>query len=136
MTKDELDAIRARVEADPKVGEACFDSEGNIGTVIRESDRRTLLAEVERLTAERDEAKAKVHEAFGDAFSAMSEKLRYSSDAYIERITKAAFARGVAAMREAAATHVAFGAHPSSLCGRVVCDLANEIRDLPDPEDK
>lgn len=118
MTRDQLDAIRARVEAGPARGLVtqieidrdgttrwvhigpylCFTHEdaAKVRDVVSfvhhaPTDLRALLAEVERLTAERD----------------------------------AAFRRGVAAMREAAVNAVSFHSYADEI-----------IRALPDPEDK
>ena len=39
-------------------------------------------------------------------------------------------------MREAAVGHAYFFAHPSALCGPTARAIADEIRAIPDPEDK
>ena len=128
MTREQLDAIRARVEAGTARGLSTLieiDRDGttrwvNLGPYpcathedaaqVRDivtfvhaapADLRALLAEVERLTDEGD----------------------------------AAFARGVAAMREAAG-HAYFFAHPTALCGPTALAIAKDIRALPDPENK
>lgn len=59
MTREQLDAIRARVEAAPKVGDTFIDENGDevrIVETFEDKDVPALLAEVERLTAERDAA--------------------------------------------------------------------------------
>ena len=122
MTREQLDAIRARYADEPLLGEMRTDRFGNLITVTSEHPVVTLLAEVERLRAELDTA--------GEVLAATSLKCDY------------AFARGVAAMREAA----------SRECWTVSDELADipdmeteqgtlqnvayRIRALPDPEDK
>ena len=149
MTREQLDAIRARVEAatlgpweavTPKRyaavrsdAERCYVyTQGKIpadthpDTVARQQrdaqfiasareDVPALLAEVERLRAELD--------TVGEVLAATSLKCDY------------AFSRGVAAMREAAAGHAYFFAHPTALCGPTALAIAKDIRALPDPED-
>ena len=111
MTKDELDAIRARYADEPLLGEMRTDRFGKLITVTREHPVHTLLAEVERVTAERD------------AFMALETSYREQITDLNHRVNQA-FRRGVAAMREAAVMAVP---------GHYVCQI---IAHLPEPEDK
>lgn len=95
----------------------------------------------QELVKERDEAIAKSKEAFGGAFEAINSQLRYSSDAYITRITSEAFKRGVAEMRKAAvkvarkrADLTAHSYPELAWCRSAKC-IMEEINDLPDPKD-
>ena len=156
MTREQLDAIRARVEAatlgpweavTPKRyaavrsdAERCYVyTQGKIpadthpDTVARQQrdaqfiasareDVPALLAEVERLRAELD--------TVGEVLAATSLKCDY------------AFQRGVAAMREAAVEIASKRANlpkhsdlDSAWCRSAECIL-DELRHLPDPEDK
>ena len=92
MTREQLDAIRARLDG---------------GYALSRLDMALLLAEVERLRAELD--------TVGEVLAATSLKCDY------------AFKRGVAAMREAAASHFSVVAPYDYIAPR--------IRALPDPED-
>ena len=92
MTREQLDAIRARLDG---------------GYELLRLDMALLLAEVERLRAELD--------TVGEVLAATSLKCDY------------AFKRGVAAMREAAASHFSVVAPYDYIAPR--------IRALPDPED-
>ena len=155
MTREQLDAIRARVEAatlgpweavTPKRyaavrsdAERCYVyTQGKIpadthpDTVARQQrdaqfiasareDVPALLAEVERLTAD-----------------------PLPAAAWVREVERAAFARGVAAMREAAAQKVtSYNIVVVDPAGRAfpvlespLQTLADELRALPDPEDK
>ena len=93
MTREQLDAIRARLDG---------------GYELSRLDMALLLAEVERLRAELD--------TVGEVLAATSLKCDY------------AFKRGVAAMREAAASHFSVVAPYDYIAPR--------IRALPDPEDR
>ena len=136
MTREQLNAIRARVEAaTPGPWEAgtafcCpdmgwIDGPKRMVCPVHESAKRThtldandaefvasaredvpaLLAEVERLTAD-----------------------PLPAAAWVREVERAAFARGVAAMREAAASHFSVVA--------LYDYIAPRIRALPDPEDR
>jgi hypothetical protein len=57
MTKQELDEIRKKLADEPRVGYVSADRFGNLITCTRENMAVTLLAEVDRLIAERDAAR-------------------------------------------------------------------------------
>jgi len=107
MTREQLDAIRARLDG---------------GYALSRLDMALLLAEVERLRAELD--------TVGEVLAATSLKCDY------------AFKRGVAAMREAAVEVASKRANlqrvtDSDLAwGRSAECILDELRHLPDPEDK
>lgn len=187
MTKEQLDAIRARYADEPLLKEMRTDTLGNLITVNRENPVVALLAEVERLTGERDEAfrsreearayrdiseqalreeserhaatrsrvqaalvvlwergriargmrAATAGTALADAVTEVFDRLdrargaieRLHADplpaaAWVREVERAAFARGVAAMREAAAQSLSFHSYADEI-----------IRALPDPED-
>lgn len=118
MTREQLDAIRARV--------AWLEENGGIGLPFAEA--RALLDEVERLKA-REEALVQQSVA----------QIGLSGWQYkqIERLTAerdAAFKRGAAAMREAAADLFEGTADKAGLA--TMPTWAEFIRALPDPEDK
>ena len=100
MTREQLDAIRARVD---EAANRNWSMEAKVLV-----DARALLAEVERLTAD-----------------------PLPAAAWVREVERAAFQRGVAAMREAAARW--FMAGMFRLGGGE--SIANIIRALPDPED-
>ena len=140
MTREQLDAIRARVEAaTPGPWEAgtafcCpdmgwIDGPKRMVCPVHESAKRThtldandaefiasaredvpaLLAEVERLTAD-----------------------PLPAAAWVREVERAAFARGVAAMREAAVEW----AWRNFVLGAMASVVVRDLRALPDPEDK
>ena len=96
MTREQLDAIRARVD---EAANRNWSMEAKVLV-----DARALLAEVERLTAD-----------------------PLPAAAWVREVERAAFSRGVAAMREAAASHFSVVAPYDYIAPR--------IRILPDPED-
>ena len=155
MTREQLDAIRARVDAatpGPWYADSCLDVyteqvreiDPDIGIELYKTvyshhtagpegtqpwhdthfmahareDVPALLAEVERLTAERD------------ALIRWRDGWLAADEAYENIRTADAFQRGVAAMREAAVAELLDKAHYLS------DDWADDLRALPDPEDK
>lgn len=119
MTREQLDAIRARVEAATPGPWQVIATAGFIASA--REDVSALLAEVERLRAELD--------TVGEALAATSIKCDY------------AFSRGVAAMREAAAKYFDERAARLHAAGDAITATAYSpnaqiIRALPDPEDK
>ena len=129
MTREQLDAIRARYADEPLLGEMRTDRFGNLITVTREHPVVALLAEIEGMR-ESCTGLVKQNERQYD------EVVRLTS----ERDT--AFARGVAAMRQAAVEIASKRANlpkhsdlDSAWCRSAECIL-NDLRHLPDPEDK
>ena len=109
MTREQLDAIRARVdELNATNGHEPAAWEENR---LSMANTNALLAEVERLRAELD--------TVGEVLAATSLKCDY------------AFRRGVAAMREAAASVIEAKVSNPYINRR----MAEEVRALPDPED-
>ena len=137
MTREQLDAIRARVDDG-------FPPPSSLDTAL-------LLAEVERLRdahAMAVQLSGELCEKCGWAMKFPGEKCRCELLAEVERLTadplpaaawvreveRAAFARGVAAMRKAAASEL-----DRLLTERRATAIwvgPDEIRALPDPEDK
>ena len=101
MTREQLDAIRVRVDA-ATPGPWQVMATASFIASARE-DVSALLAEVERLTAD-----------------------PLPAAAWVREVERAAFARGVSAMREAAI----------EACRPEYPDAVRRLRDLPDPEDK
>ena len=126
MTNTELLALLAEVER--LTAEVEAKAAQNVA-LIGQNGR--LQLEVERLTAERDELKSAVDD-LNAGINAQDQVLTNKYNAQLRRAEKAeaerdaAFARGVAAMREAAARR----------CDDHDWVHAREIRALPDPEDK
>ena len=139
MTKDQLDAIRARLDEVPFLP---FEA-----TLVFQlcANVRALLDEVERLRAAHAMAvqvSGELCEKCGWAMKFPGEKCRCELLAEVERlhadplpaaawvreVERAAFSRGVAAMRKAAAD-LAWLMHGQR-------QLAQHLRALPDPEDK
>ena len=146
MTKEEFDAIRARVLT------TYFNNGGFNGCFI---DVTNLLAEVERLTAELHCMKSRPVEAEFSRLDTMWQQLVRERDDAVHELRRlkaerdalirwrdgwlavdemcvsegiaAAFRRGVAAMRMAAARY---------LYSMALTDDAEAVRALPDPEDK
>lgn len=125
MTKEQLDAIRAR-----------FDS----GLSLEYDETEALLAEVERLTKLTEETEHQMHMRIRAGYD---KTVADSWRAWAEKQSEAAFKRGVAAMREAAASsltcHFPTARTDGTKCG--LCTLcegnyAQHIRNLPAPEDK
>jgi hypothetical protein len=99
MTNEELESIRARLDAVPNIP-------WNASLLrLLAHDVSGLLAEVERLRSD-----------------------PLPAAAWVREVQQAAFHRGVAAMREAAAKHFE--------CPALFDFVAPRIRALPDPEDK
>jgi hypothetical protein len=170
MTREQLDAIRARYADEPLLGEMRTDKFGNLITVTREHPVVALLAEVERLRKAAVWEEDQVHRMVTNAHLRGAQETRERMQAEVERLTaeveskakqnvalvgmngrlqleverltadplpaaawvreveRAAFSRGVAAMREAAASHFSVVAPYDYIAPR--------IRALPDPEDK
>ena len=137
MTREQLDAIRARV------AKMYYDS-GEFDFI----DVTNLFAEVERLRdahAMAVQVSGELCELCGWAMKFPGEKCRCELLAEVERLTAerdTAFARGVAAMREAVVKSVTCHfptINAGGNCGLCTfCDAAldKRIRALPDPEDK
>jgi hypothetical protein len=136
MTPDQLSAIRARLDAVPRV------LRSSVFVDIEVNDLRALLDEVERLTndlAMARQVSGELCEKCGWAMKFPGEPCRCELLAQVERLTvdplpaaawvreveRAAFARGAEAMRTALLQRVSWGS-----------DLADRIRDEPVPEDK
>ncbi len=162
MTREQLDAIRARLDAVPSIPWN--------GSLLRllDGDARALLAEVERLTAEVESKVAQNVALMGmngrlqeeverltklteETEAQMHLRIRAGYDktvadswrAWAEKQRAAAFSRGAAAMREAAASSLACyfptartDGSTCGLCTRCEGNYAQHIRNLPDPEDK
>ncbi len=125
MTKEHLDAIRGRAEA-------CASYRQSREVIAVNDDRLTLLAEVERLNTEVESKVAQNVALIGQNGRLQQEVERLTADplpaaAWVREVERAAFRRGVAAMREAAAVWVA------DFCS---FSKADRIRALPSPEDK
>jgi hypothetical protein len=149
MTREQLDAIRARVD---EAANRNWSMEAKVLV-----DARALLAEVERLTAELHRMKSRPVEAEFSRLDTMWQQLVRERDEAVHELSRlkgvrsevntaklndaftegtlkageamrplvaAAFARGVAAMREAAAQSLSFHSYADEI-----------IRALPDPED-
>lgn len=112
MTKEQLDAIRAQYTA---------KSSSHVGFA--------LLAEVERLTAERDTLRELADRA------AAEQGLAQRRTEQAQKARDAAFQRGVAAMREAAAKRCEVSPFFDKVT-TVGLEYADAVRALPDPEDK
>ena len=123
MTREQLDAIRARYADEPLIGEMRTDRFGNLITVTREHPVVALLAEVERLTALTEAINpCRLIDVGDDGVS----RKRAEADA---------FKRGVAAMREAAAKRCEVSPFFDKVT-TVGLEYADAVRALPDPEDK
>ena len=157
MTPSQLSAIRERLDVVEQVGGIYVGTVNfldDLRALLAEVERLTaeveskttqnvalmgqngrLHLEVERLTAERDDLKSAVAD-LNAGLDAQDQVLTNKYNAQLRRAEKAeaerdaAFRRGVAAMREAAA-HVK---HSCGYCSRAA--LQRKIRALPDPEDK
>ena len=112
MTREQLDAIRARYADEPLLGEMRTDRFGNLITVTREHPVVALLAEVEGMR-ESCTGLVKQNERQYD------EVLRLTAE------RDAAFQRGAAAMRDALLQRCDWHG-----------DVADRIRAEPVPEDK
>ncbi len=115
MTPDQLSAIRKRLDTAPRA-------------TLRTSlfgrltdDARALLDEVERLTTELHASQAEVAELHADPLPAA---------AWVREVQQAAFKRGAEAMRKTVVAAFLDKAHYLSI------DWADDVRDLPIPEDK
>lgn len=119
MTREQLDAIRARYGDEPLLGEMRTDRFGNLITVTREHPVVALLAEVERLTAD-----------------------PLPAAAWVREVERAAFNRGAESMRAAAVAVASKRANlqrfTDSDCawGRSAECIRDELRHLLVPEDK
>ena len=162
MTSDQLSAIRERLDAVPPgpwelwYGELDWVSVGIDGDTVAEcrthinqqfsgwqnlrnatfiqhapTDLAALLDEVERLTT-----------LLAGTEAVLENEREYQArlKAEVGQLANESYRRGVAAMREAAASYLAgralaWGANPNM---EVVMDMlrADEVRALPDPEDK
>ena len=141
MTREQIDAIegKARVAYHwPSADQSEADRE-----VIRSVV--TLLAEVERLTSEVEAKVAQNVALVGMNGRLQLEVERLTADplpaaAWVREVERAAFQRGVAAMREEAAQHFEELAWQQRFAGDFFMSPVHEasaqrIRALPDPED-
>jgi hypothetical protein len=145
MTNEQLSAIRERLDKRYSVGGCFIDAiQDDLRALLDEVER--LTAEVERLTAENDRlclAVPRIIQVNDPEADRMFDGLQPSLGTPVppeRRIRRqadvdAAFARGVAAMREAAAKRCEVSPihNETTTTGRV---YANAVRSLPDLEDK
>ena len=96
-----------------------------------EKCRCELLAEVERLTVEREESEHQMHLRIRAGYD---KTVADSWRAWAEKQSEAAFSRGVAAMREAAAKRCEVSPFFDKVT-TVGLEYADAVRALPDPED-
>ena len=152
MTREQLDAIRARLDEVPSIpwnASLLRLLNDDVSALLAEVKRLTaeveskvaqnvaligqngrLQLEVERLTVEREESEHQMHLRIRAGYD---KTVADSWRAWAEKQSAAAFQRGVAAMREAAANAIDC---PASDCPCNGKSVATHIRDLTDPEDK
>jgi hypothetical protein len=139
MTREQLDAIRARVD---EAANRNWSMEAKVLV-----DARALLAEVEGMRESCTGLVKQNERQYDEVLRLTTEVERLTADplpaaAWVREVERAAFARGVAAMRAAAVEVASKRANlpkhsdlDSAWCRSAECIL-DELRHLPDPEDE